>query len=76
MAFEHLHPSCRRNTLHDSTEFSRLCATHRGRYERTAEVEGPSTGEDLAVMVDKIATTPPAVAQRLVTLFNNYKNAR
>jgi tripartite-type tricarboxylate transporter receptor subunit TctC len=40
------------------------------------EVEGPSTGEELAVVVDQIAKTPPAVVQRLVTLFNNYKDAR
>jgi tripartite-type tricarboxylate transporter receptor subunit TctC len=40
------------------------------------EVEGPSTGEELAVVVDQIARTPPVVVQRLVTLFNNYKDAR
>jgi hypothetical protein len=40
------------------------------------EVERPSTGEDLAVAVGKIATTTAAVAQRLVTLSDNYKNAR
>ncbi len=40
------------------------------------EVEGPSNGEDLALVVDRIAKTPPAVVQQLVTLFNNYKEAR
>ena len=40
------------------------------------EVQEPSTGEDLAIVVGKIARTPPAVVQRLVTVFNNYKDAR
>src|SRR5258708_37985659 len=40
------------------------------------EVEGPSSGEDLAVVVGKIAKTPPAVVQRLVTPFNNHKDTR
>jgi tripartite-type tricarboxylate transporter receptor subunit TctC len=40
------------------------------------EVQEPSTGEDLAIVVDKLARTPPAVVQRLVTVFNNYKDAR
>jgi tripartite-type tricarboxylate transporter receptor subunit TctC len=38
------------------------------------EVEHPSNGEDLAVVVNRIAQTPPAVVQQLVTLFNNYKD--
>ncbi|HEY4406015.1 MAG TPA: hypothetical protein VGN55_15315 [Xanthobacteraceae bacterium] len=40
------------------------------------EVEGPSSGEELALVVDRIAKTPPAVVQRMVTLFANYKDAR
>jgi hypothetical protein len=40
------------------------------------EVEGPASGEELAGVVDKIAKTPPAIVQRLVTLFANYKDAR
>jgi tripartite-type tricarboxylate transporter receptor subunit TctC len=39
------------------------------------EVEAPSSGEDLTAVVDRIAKTPPAVVQRLVTLFNNYRDA-
>jgi tripartite-type tricarboxylate transporter receptor subunit TctC len=40
------------------------------------EVEGPLSGEELALVVDRIAKTPPAVVQRLVALFSNYKDAR
>jgi len=40
------------------------------------EIEGPSTGEELTAMVETVAKTPPTVVQRLVTLFNNYKEAR
>jgi len=40
------------------------------------EVVGPSSGEELARVVDRIAKTPPAVVQRMVTLFANYKDAR
>ena len=40
------------------------------------EIEGPSTGEELAAVVDNVAKTPPAVVQQLVTLFNNYKDAK
>ena len=40
------------------------------------EVEGPSHGEELAATVSRIAGTPPAVVERLVTLFDNYKDAR
>jgi tripartite-type tricarboxylate transporter receptor subunit TctC len=40
------------------------------------EVAEPSSGEELAAMVEKIAKTPPAVVQRMVTLFANYKDAR
>jgi tripartite-type tricarboxylate transporter receptor subunit TctC len=40
------------------------------------EVEEPSNGEELAAAVSRIAGTPPAVVERLVTLFNNYKDAR
>jgi len=37
------------------------------------EIEGPSTGEELAGLVDHIAKTPPAVVQQLVNLFANYR---
>jgi hypothetical protein len=37
------------------------------------EFEGPSTGEELTAEVERIASTPPAVVQRLVALFNSYK---
>jgi len=40
------------------------------------EIDGPSTGEELAAAVDKIAETPPAIVQRVVTLFNRHKEAR
>jgi tripartite-type tricarboxylate transporter receptor subunit TctC len=40
------------------------------------EVAGPSSGEELAAVVERIARTPPAVVQRMVTLFANYKDAR
>jgi tripartite-type tricarboxylate transporter receptor subunit TctC len=40
------------------------------------EVEEPSNGEELAATVSRIASTPPTVVERLVTLFNNYKDAR
>jgi len=40
------------------------------------EVEGPMTGEELTSVVEHVAKTPPAVVQKLVTLFNNYKDAR
>jgi tripartite-type tricarboxylate transporter receptor subunit TctC len=38
------------------------------------EVEGPSSGDELAAVVEQTAKTPPAVVQRLVALFNNYKD--
>jgi tripartite-type tricarboxylate transporter receptor subunit TctC len=38
------------------------------------EVEGPSTGEELAAVVERTAKTPPAVVQRLVAIFNNYRD--
>jgi tripartite-type tricarboxylate transporter receptor subunit TctC len=37
------------------------------------EVEGPSTGEEVAAIADMLARTPPAVVQRLVALFSSYK---
>ena len=37
------------------------------------EIEGPSTGEELAGLVDHVAKTPPAVVQQLVRLFANYR---
>ena len=40
------------------------------------EVAGPSSGEELPAVVERIARTPPAVVQRMVTLFANYKDAR
>jgi tripartite-type tricarboxylate transporter receptor subunit TctC len=40
------------------------------------EVEEPSNGEELAATVSQIAATSPAVVERLVTLFSNYKDAR
>jgi tripartite-type tricarboxylate transporter receptor subunit TctC len=39
------------------------------------EVEGSSSGEELAAVVDRISRTPPTVVARLVMLFNNYKDA-
>jgi tripartite-type tricarboxylate transporter receptor subunit TctC len=38
------------------------------------EVEGSSGGEELAAVVERTARTPPAVVQRLVALFNNYRD--
>jgi tripartite-type tricarboxylate transporter receptor subunit TctC len=40
------------------------------------EVDGSLTGEQLATAVNKIAQTPAGIAQRLVDLFNRYKEAR
>jgi tripartite-type tricarboxylate transporter receptor subunit TctC len=40
------------------------------------EIDGPSTGEELAKAVDKIAQTPSAIVQRVVALFNRYKDAK
>jgi tripartite-type tricarboxylate transporter receptor subunit TctC len=40
------------------------------------EVQDPSNGAQLAATVGRIASTPPAVVERLVTLFSNYKDAR
>ena len=37
------------------------------------EVDGPSTGEELAALVAEIAKTPPSVVQQLAALFNHYK---
>lgn len=37
------------------------------------EVEGPTSGEEVAATADMLARTPPAVVQRLVALFNSYK---
>ncbi len=40
------------------------------------EIESPSTGEELTAMVENVARTPPAVVQRLVALFNKYRDAK
>jgi hypothetical protein len=40
------------------------------------EVEAPATGEEVAAIAEGIARTPPAVVQRMVTLFANYKDAK
>jgi tripartite-type tricarboxylate transporter receptor subunit TctC len=37
------------------------------------EIEGPSSGEDVAAVAESIAKTPSAVVQQLVALFNSYK---
>jgi tripartite-type tricarboxylate transporter receptor subunit TctC len=37
------------------------------------EIDGPSSGEEVAAIADMLARTPPAVVQRLVALFNGYK---
>jgi tripartite-type tricarboxylate transporter receptor subunit TctC len=37
------------------------------------DVEGSSTGEELAAVVQHVASTPPAVVQQLTALFNRYK---
>jgi tripartite-type tricarboxylate transporter receptor subunit TctC len=37
------------------------------------EVEGPSTGEEVTVVAEKLARTPPAVVERLVALLVSYK---
>ena len=63
--------------LHTPTILSVLRITAAWLHETgMSEIEGPSTGEELAVAVDKIAETSPAVVQRLVTLFNNDEDAR
>ena len=40
------------------------------------EIEDPMTGDQLAAMATRVASTPPAVVQQLVGLFKNYKDAR
>jgi len=40
------------------------------------EIDGPLTGQELARAVEQIAQTPSGIAQRLVDLFNRYKEAR
>jgi tripartite-type tricarboxylate transporter receptor subunit TctC len=40
------------------------------------EVEGPLSGEELAAVVERTARTPPAVVQRLVAIFNNYRGGK
>jgi tripartite-type tricarboxylate transporter receptor subunit TctC len=40
------------------------------------ELDGPMSGRDLAMVADRVAKTPPAVIDRLLTLFNNYRAAR
>jgi tripartite-type tricarboxylate transporter receptor subunit TctC len=37
------------------------------------EVEGPSTGEEIAAVAEKLARTSPAVVERLVALLGSYK---
>jgi tripartite-type tricarboxylate transporter receptor subunit TctC len=37
------------------------------------EVDGPSTGEEVAAAADTLARTPRAVVERLVALFNGYR---
>jgi len=37
------------------------------------EVEGPSTGEEISAVAEKLARTPPAVVERLVALLGSYK---
>jgi tripartite-type tricarboxylate transporter receptor subunit TctC len=40
------------------------------------EIERPLSGKDLAVVVERVARTPPAVAQQLRDVFSKYKDAR
>lgn len=40
------------------------------------EIEDPANGEELTSMVERTAKTPPTVVQTLLTMFNNYKDAR
>jgi tripartite-type tricarboxylate transporter receptor subunit TctC len=40
------------------------------------EIEDPANGEELTAIAEKIAKTPPAVVNTLMTMFNNYKDAR
>jgi tripartite-type tricarboxylate transporter receptor subunit TctC len=40
------------------------------------EIDGPMSGEELAQVAERVAKTPPAVVQRLLQLFANYKDAR
>jgi tripartite-type tricarboxylate transporter receptor subunit TctC len=40
------------------------------------DIDGSLTGGELAAAVDRIVQTPPAIVQRLVALFNHYKDAR
>jgi len=40
------------------------------------EIESPMNGEELTATVERIASTPPSVVQALMTMFNNYKDAR
>ena len=40
------------------------------------EIEDPMNGEELSAIAEKIARTPPSVVQALMTMFNNYKDAR
>jgi tripartite-type tricarboxylate transporter receptor subunit TctC len=40
------------------------------------EFDEPMSGEKLAALAERVARTPPAVAQRLATLFANYKDAK
>jgi len=40
------------------------------------ELEDPMTGDQLAAIAARAASTPPAVVQQLVDLFKNYKDSR
>jgi tripartite-type tricarboxylate transporter receptor subunit TctC len=40
------------------------------------EIDTPMSGEELAAVAERVAKTPPAVVQRLMQLFSNYKDAR
>ena len=56
-------------TLRDSAFLSDMA--HQG-----LEVERPLSGKELAVVVDRVAKTPPAAAQLLRDTFDKYKDAR
>jgi tripartite-type tricarboxylate transporter receptor subunit TctC len=40
------------------------------------EIDEPMSGQELAAVAERVARTPPAVVQRLLLLFSNYKEAR
>jgi uncharacterized protein YoaH (UPF0181 family) len=37
------------------------------------DVKGPSSGEEIAAVADRLARTSPAVVERLVALLSSYK---